>query len=102
MEEVCAGGNGTGNSTLWAHLDDVEEAFLRYKVRGMVVSVRGVGEGVFDILYLDDDFFGTPVSAHPGLVFGMQGVMHYVTRQCWRYRYRAEILGRLILRRYSR
>lgn len=30
-EELCAS-NGTGNTTLWQHLDDVEEAVLRYKV----------------------------------------------------------------------
>lgn len=31
VEEMCAT-NGTENSTLWAHLDDVEEAVWRYKV----------------------------------------------------------------------
>lgn len=31
--ELC-GGNGTGNATsLWEHLDDIEESVLRYKVR---------------------------------------------------------------------
>lgn len=41
-EELCSG-NGTGNGTeLWQHLDDVEEALFRYRVRKGVLE-GGVG-----------------------------------------------------------
>ncbi|CAM9880897.1 unnamed protein product [Ectocarpus fasciculatus] len=64
--ELC-GGNSTGNATsLWEHLDDVEESVLRYKIAFWVAAVLGMASLYLNIQHQKSNSSSTSRSAELG------------------------------------
>ncbi|CAN0429276.1 unnamed protein product, partial [Ectocarpus sp. 8 AP-2014] len=64
--ELC-GGNGTGNATsLWEHLDSVEESVLRYKIAFWVAAVLGMASLYLNIQHQKSNSSSTSRSAELG------------------------------------
>ncbi|CAN0281564.1 unnamed protein product [Ectocarpus sp. 4 AP-2014] len=64
--ELC-GGNGTGNATsLWEHLDNVEESVLRYKIAFWVAAVLGMASLYLNIQHQKSSSTSTSRSAELG------------------------------------